>query len=151
MKKIKYVLVTIIIGILVFIAIEMYRDNSNDNINKNSVNESTNTLQNENSYDIENEKNEEEEISEEITDGEELLQKAEKTLNARGWAGASNNLIGLKDGILYYYNTETKEFEKLATGIADIYYETEDSETIVAEKTDNSEILEETPEYIQYK
>ena len=81
----------------------------------------------------------------------ELLEKAEKTLTARGWAGASNNLIGIKDGIIYYYNQGTGEFRKLATGIEDIYYKTEDSEEITAKQGEKTEKFGETPTFLIYE
>ena len=53
--------------------------------------------------------------------------------------GASNNVIGLKEGILYYYNEKTGEFRKIAKGIEDIYYKDEEIEEITAKKGKNSE------------
>ena len=123
MKK-KYLIGIIIIAIIVFVGIEVFRkvekDNTNNEISEPANNTTGNTINNSENT-IENGKTEEQKPSnevEEIQSGEELLEKAETTLIARGWAGASNNIVGLKDGNLYYYNKESKEaFEEFGNGI----------------------------------
>ena len=150
MKYLKYLLVIIIIGILVFVGIELFRNKENQNLNQNNTNIQNNSIENSNTTDnneITNNtngndiKNNETSDNAKIENGEELLEQADKTLTARGWAGASNNIIGLKDNILYFYNKESKEFEKIAIGIEDIYYNEENIEEIVAEKGTDAEIL----------
>lgn len=161
MKKIKYLIGIIVICILVFIGIEIFSQTENEELqnSNNSINENIDTsTDQQNTTTEENNTTQESNIeqintkeTEEITTGEELLEKAEKTLTARGWAGASNNVIGLKDGIIYYYNKATGEFHKIAEGIEDIYYKTELSEDIIAKK--NSEFKEENeaPEFVIYE
>ena len=149
MKYLEYLLVIIIIGILVFVGVELFRNKENQNLNNNTTNTQNNSIENSNNTnnnetDNTNEndiKNNETSDDAEIKNGEELLEKADKKLTARGWAGASNNIIGLKDNTLYFYNKESKEFKKIATGIEDIYYNTNNIEEIVAKKSDNAEIL----------
>lgn len=144
MKKWKYLMIIIVIGICVFIGIEVFRKENNKDISTHETAENIQTNQ-----DIENDiinnahltqkpvvtgedmesndlKNEEENTKTEILkNGEDLMQNAEKTVTARGWVGASNNIIGLKDGIIYYYNKGTEEFYTIAEGIDDIYYATD--------------------------
>ena len=154
MKKLKYLIVIIIVCVLVFVGIEFFRNKEeqtqNDNNISNDVN--NNTIETDAETEGETTKNEENtNQNNEITNGQELLEKAEKTLTARGWAGASNNLIGIKDGIIYYYNQGTGEFRKLATGIEDIYYKTEDSEEITAKQGEKTERFGETPTFLIYE
>lgn len=157
MKYLKYVLVIIVIGLLVFVGVELFRskdagnqDNTNtidnriENTNTTNNNETGNTTGNTSTDDNTANQNE-------IQNGEQLLEQADKTLTARGWAGASNNLIGIKDGIIYYYNQGTGEFRKLATGIEDIYYKTEDSEEITAKQGEKTEKFGETPTFLIYE
>ena len=154
MKKLKYLIVIIIVCVLVFVGIEFFRNKEeqtqNDNNISNDVN--NNTIETDAETEGETTKNEENtNQNNEITNGQELLEKAEKTLTARGWAGATNNLIGIKDGIIYYYNQGTGEFRKLATGIEDIYYKTEDSEEITAKQGEKTEKFGETPTFLIYE
>ena len=117
MKK-KYVIGIILIAIIAFAGIEIFRKNDHEEANNNTINvnsEDINTSSNfntttdnsstsnktESSSKVEEKTTEE--TTEKITNGEELMEKA-KTITASGWAGASNNVIGLKDNILYYYN-----------------------------------------------
>ena len=65
--------------------------------------------------------------------------------------GASNNMIGLKEGVLYLYNKETKEFKTIATGIEDIYYKTELAEDITVKKGSNAQILDENVTFLIYE
>lgn len=146
MKKLKYLIVIIIVCVLVFVGIEFFRNKETNTQNNNVSNE----IDTNNTTETDTEP-EEETTNNEITNGEELLEKAEKTLTARGWAGASNNMIGLKDGIIYYYNKGTGEFIKLATGIEDIYYKTEDSEEITAKQGEKTEKFGETPTFLIYE
>ena len=88
---------------------------------------------------------------EEITNSEELLEKADTILIARGWAGASNNKIILKNGTLYHYDNSSKKITKLATGIEKIYYETDQSEEITAQKGNNANIIDDKLTFIIYK
>ena len=170
MKNLKYLMVIIVICVLVFIGIEVFRKTENEENNKtNNMTENTtvetgadtedtentvdenksgqnsNTVQNQNSS-ISNST----EKVEELKNGEELMQKAEKTITARGWAGASNNMIGLKDGIIYYYNKSSKEFYKIAEGIEDIYYK-DDAEDITAKKNDDFKEISEKPVFLVYE
>lgn len=173
MKKLKYLIGIVIICIIVFIGIEVFRkteheEENNDNTNittsangENTTSE-TNTTQEPNTT-TENNDTEQNTTSEnsnigsteskpeEIANGSELIQKADKKLYARGWAGASSNIIALKDNILYYYNESTGEFKKLATGIEDIYYNTDNPEIIIAKQKDEVKKLEEAPDFLEYE
>lgn len=154
MKKLKYLIVIIIVCVLVFVGIEFFRNKENQTQNDNNISNDVNNNTTETDSETENKTTEPEENpskNTEIKNGEELLEKAEKTLVARGWAGASNNIIGLKDGIIYYYNKGTGEFRKLATGIEDIYYKTEDSEEITAKQGEKTEKFGETPTFLIYE
>ena len=154
MKKLKYLIVIIIVCVLVFVGIEFFRNKENQTQNDNNISNdvNNNTIETDAETEGETTKNEENtNQNNEITNGQELLEKAEKTLTARGWAGASNNLIGIKDGIIYYYNQGTGEFRKLATGIEDIYYKTEDSEEITAKQGEKTEKFGETPTFLIYE
>ena len=156
MKKLKYLFIILIIFVLVFIGVEIFRKKEHDKIEDINTNE-INTIENSNniqsteevkpSNTISNDKNQE---SKEIASGEELMQKAEKTLSARGWAGASNNIIGIKDKTAYFYNKETNEFKKIATGVEDIYYKTDFVEEITIKKGTNTNILQEI-EFVIYE
>ena len=158
MKKWKYLIIIIVISIFVFIGAEAFRNNNiNDEISKEDVTTSTNI---DNSSNAESnipqisetkENIEENEKKEMLKNGEELIQKAEKTVTARGWAGASNNIIGLKDGILYYYNKETEEFYQLAEGVDDIYFSKDDEEQIIAKKSSKFKEIKETPQFLKYE
>ena len=121
MKK-KYIVGILIIAIIAFAGIEIFRKNSHEEIKE----------------------------TEKITNGEELIQKA-KTITASGWAGASNNVVGLKDGTLYYYNKGTGEFEVLAEGVEDIYSKTEVSEEITAKKGKDFKEVKEKPIFVEYE
>lgn len=154
MKKLKYLIVIIIVCVLVFVGIEFFRNKETNTQNNNVSNEidTNNTTETDTEPEEETTNNEENSSqNNEITNGEELLEKADKTLIARGWAGASNNIIGIKDGIIYYYNQGTGEFRKLATGIEDIYYKTEDSEEITAKQGEKTEKFGETPTFLIYE
>ena len=155
MKKLKYLIVIIIVCVLVFVGIEFFRNKENQVQNGNNISndvDSNNIIETDTEAEEEITKNEEDlNQNNEITSGQELLEKAEKTLTARGWAGASNNIIGIKDGIIYYYNQGTGEFRKLATGIEDIYYKTEDSEEITAKQGEKTEKFGETPTFLIYE
>ena len=158
MKKWKYLIIIIVISIFVFIGAEAFRNNNiNDEISKEDVTTSTNI---DNSSNAEpnipqisetKENIEENEKKEMLKNGEELIQKAEKTVTARGWAGASNNIIGLKDGILYYYNKETEEFYQFAEGVDDIYFSKDDEEQIIAKKSSKFKEIKETPQFLKYE
>lgn len=155
MKKLKYLIVIIIVCVLVFVGIEFFRNKENQVQNGNNISndvDSNNIIETDTEAEEEITKNEEDlNQNNEITSGQELLEKAEKTLTARGWAGASNNIIGIKDGIIYYYNQGTGEFRKLATGIEDIYYKTDDSEDITAKQGEKTEKFGETPTFLIYE
>jgi len=127
MKKGKYIIGIIILCLIFFVGIEIFIKHDNNNTIEDKP--ADNIVQEQyNNVDVE-----------EIKDGTELLENAEKILRARGWMGASNNVIGLKEGILYYYNEKTGEFRKIAKGIEDIYYKDEEIEEITAKKGKNSE------------
>lgn len=155
MKKLKYLIVIIIVCVLVFVGIEFFRNKENQVQNGNNISndvDSNNIIETDTEAEEETTKNEEDlNQNNEITSGQELLEKAEKILTARGWAGASNNIIGIKDGIIYYYNQGTGEFRKLATGIEDIYYKTDDSEDITAKQGEKTEKFGETPTFLIYE
>ena len=173
MKKWKYLMIVIVIGVCVFIGIEVFRKENNEqnnNVSTYEIPENAQTNQDIEKDFIDNEhltqkpvvtgedmeannvKNEEKNTNTEILkNGEELIQKAEKTVTARGWAGASNNIIGLKDGIMYYYNKGTEEFYPLAEGIDDIYYATDVDEEITAKKNNNFKELREKPIFLIYE
>lgn len=154
MKKIKYLIVIIIIGIIIFAGIEIFRkedqeENATPTITndqeENATPTNTNNQEENTTSTITNNQ------KEEIKNGEELMQKAEKTLTARGWAGASNNVIGLKEETIYYYNKETEEFYKIAEGIEDIYYVTDQAEEITAKKNSKFKENREAPEFLIYE
>lgn len=159
MKYLKYVLVIIIIGILVFVGVELFRNKDADNSNNNMTNTTDNTIENTNTTNNNETGNTTGNTStddntanqNEIQNGEQLLEQADKTLTARGWAGASNNVIGLKDNILYFYNKESGEFKKIAIGIEDIYYNTDDPEEMIAKKGTNAEILDNEQTFLIYE
>lgn len=159
MKYLKYVLVIIIIGILVFVGVELFRNKDADNSNNNMTNTTDNRIENTNTTNNNEAGNTTGNTStddntgnqNEIQNGEQLLEQADKTLTARGWAGASNNVIGLKDNILYFYNKESGEFKKIATGIEDIYYNTDDPEEMIAKKGTNAEILDNEQTFLIYE
>ena len=165
MKKIKYLIAIIVICILVFIGIEVFRkieENEEENNTTNNISENTNVVTGANVENISTdntvitqERNTTTsngiEKAEELKNGEELMQKAEKTLTARGWAGASNNVIGLKDGMIYYYNKATEEFYPIAEGIEDIYFKEEYSEEITAKKNGEFKEIKETPQFLVYE
>ncbi len=170
MKKWKYLMIIIVIGICVFIGIEVFRKENNKDISTHETAENIQTNQDIEKNIIDNAhltqkpvvtgedmesndlKNEEENTKTEILkNGEDLMQNAEKTVTARGWAGASNNVIGLKDGVIYYYNKGTEEFYPLAEGIVDIYYATDEAEEITAKKNSNFKSLKEAPEFLIYE
>lgn len=175
MKKWKYLMAIIVIGICVFIGIEVFRKENNNQQNNNDIStqeiaKNTQTNQDFEKDIIDNahltqkpvvtgedmesndEKKEEENTkTETLKNGEDLMQNAEKTVTARGWAGASNNIIGLKDGVIYYYNKGTEEFYQLAQGVDDIYYTTDESEEITAKKNNNFKELKEKPMFLIYE
>ena len=172
MKKLKYIIAIIVICLLVFIGVELLSQNNTNNQNtmdetntsneniENENTESENTTNETNSDNTDSaEQNSPEEtpvigepaVKDEITTGEELLEQAEKTLTARGWAGSSNNIIGLKDETIYFYNRGTGEFYKIATGITDIEYSEDDPEIIIATKNSNSQELGEKPMFLEYE
>lgn len=174
MKKWKYLIIIIVVCVCVFIGIEVFRKESNvSNNNETSTHEISENAQT--NQDIEKDiidnahltqkpvvtgentetkdvkKEEENTNAETLKSGEELMEKAEKTVTARGWAGASNNVIGLKDGVIYYYNKATEEFYPIAEGINDIYYATDEAEEITAKKNNNFKELKEAPEFLKYE
>ena len=164
MKK-KYVIGIILIAIIAFAGIEIFRKNDHEETNNNTINvnsEDINTSSNfntttdnsstsnktESSSKVEEKTTEE--TTEKITNGKELMEKA-KTITASGWAGASNNVIGLKDNILYYYNKGTGEFEIIAEGVEDIYSKTEYPEEITAKKGKDFKEIKEKPIFVEYE
>ena len=166
MKKLKYIIAIIVICLLVFIGVELLSQNNTNNQNTldgTNTNTSNENIENENTTNETNtdnaEQNNPEEtpvigepaVKDEITTGEELLEQAEKTLTARGWAGSSNNKIGLKDETKYFYKSGTAELYKFATGITDIEYSEDDPEIIIATKNSNSQELGEKPMFLEYE
>lgn len=160
MKK-KYVIGIILIAIIAFAGIEIFRKNDHEETNNNTINvnsEDINTSSNFNtttdnsstSNKTESSSKVEEKTTEKITNGEELMEKA-KTITASGWAGASNNVIGLKDNILYYYNKGTGEFDVIAEGVEDIYSKTEHAEEITAKKGKDFKEIKEKPVFVEYE
>ena len=134
----KYLIAILIIAIVAFAGVEIFRKTETEEPKNNTSNTvNTENTSNENNTNTPNNISEPEDNTtnttnttntlnsdpkveptptEKITNGEDLIAKA-KTLTARGWAGASNNVIGLKDGILYYYNKSSGEFYEIAEGI----------------------------------
>lgn len=162
MKK-KYFIGILIIAILVFAGVEIFRRNASEEVNNNETNikkekteingtetKDTENINQENSKTNETPNSSEKNNQEKITNGEEMIKEA-KTITASGWAGASNNVIGLKDGILYYYNKATGEFKALAEGIEDIYCKTEYAEEITAKKGNNFKEINEKPIFVEYE
>ena len=152
----KYLIGILIVAIVFFVGIELFRKEKledSNNIDTTSTIQEDKKQENDESKDentVDTENNSTSKM-EEIKTGKDLLEKAEKTLSARGWAGASNNVIGLKDKVLYYYNVSTGEVKKIATGIEDIYYEKEISEDITVKKGENAQILSEDLTFLIYK
>ena len=165
MKKLKYLIAIIVICVLVFIGIEAFRkvEHEEDNITINEITEgedistganimntstdNANVTQQQSSTTSNSTKE-----MEEVKNGEELMQTAEKILTARGWAGASSNAIGLKDGIIYYYNKATGEFYPIAEGIEDIYYATDYAEEITAKKnSEDFKVIKDAPQFLVYE
>ena len=169
----KYLIAILIIAIVAFAGVEIFRkteteepknntsntanteNTSNENNTTNNISEpednTTNTTTTTNTTNTTNSEPKVEPIpTEKITNGEELIAKA-KTITARGWAGASNNVIGLKDGILYYYNKSSGEFYEIAEGIEDIYFKTEYAEDITAKKGTDFKEVKEKPLFVEYE
>lgn len=173
----KYLIAILIIAIVAFAGVEIFRkteteepknntNNTSNTINTNTANtentsneNNTNTTNNisepeDNTTNTTNKTNSEPKVeptpTEKITNGEDLIAKA-KTITARGWAGASNNVIGLKDGILYYYNKSSGEFYEIAEGIEDIYFKTEYAEDITAKKGTDFKEIKEKPLFVEYE
>ena len=165
MRKLKYLIAIIVICIVVFIGIEVFRkiENEDENNTINNISEDTSVVTGANVENISaddtnatQEKNmttpNSTEKAEKLKNGEELMQKAEKTLTARGWAGASSNVIGLKDEIIYYYNKGTGEFFQIAEGIEDIYYATDYAEEITAKKnSEDFKEIKDAPQFLIYE
>ena len=168
----KYLIAILIIAIVAFAGVEIFRkteteepknntsntvntENTSNEINTNTPNNisepednTTNTTNTTNT--LNSDPKVEPTPTEKITNGEDLIAKA-KTLTARGWAGASNNVIGLKDGILYYYNKSSGEFYEIAEGIEDIYFKTEYAEDITAKKGTDFKEVKERPLFVEYE
>ena len=165
MKKLKYLIAIIVICVLVFIGIEAFRkvehEEDNNTINEITEGEDISTGANIMNTSTDNANVTQQQSSttsnstkemEEVKNGEELMQTAEKILTARGWAGASSNAIGLKDGIIYYYNKATGEFYPIAEGIEDIYYATDYAEEITAKKnSEDFKEIKDTPQFLIYE
>lgn len=174
MKKWKYLIVIIVLCVFVFIGLELFKkennEQKNDDISTHETAENAQTNQDIEKDFIDNAhltqkpvvtgedteskdvKNEEENTkTETLKNGQELMQSADKTITARGWAGASNNVIGLKDGIIYYYNKGTEEFYEIAEGVDDIYYATDEAEEITAKKNNKFKELKEAPMFLIYE
>ena len=165
----KYLIAILIIAIVAFAGVEIFRKTETEEPKNNTSNTAnTENTSNENNTNTTNNISEPEDNTtnttnttnsapkveptptEKITNGEDLIAKA-KTLTARGWAGASNNVIGLKDGILYYYNKSSGEFYEIAEGIEDIYFKTEYAEDITAKKGTDFKEVKEKPLFVEYE
>lgn len=168
----KYLIAILIIAIVAFAGVEIFRKTETEEPKNNTSNTvNTENTSNENNTNTPNNISEPEDNTtnttnttntlnsdpkveltptEKITNGEDLIAKA-KTLTARGWAGASNNVIGLKDGILYYYNKSSGEFYEIAEGIEDIYFKTEYAEDITAKKGTDFKEVKERPLFVEYE
>lgn len=168
----KYLIAILIIAIVAFAGVEIFRKteteepknntsntaNTENTSNENNTNTTNNISEPENNTtnttNTTNTPNSDPKVeptpTEKITNGEDLIAKA-KTLTARGWAGASNNVIGLKDGILYYYNKSSGEFYEIAEGIEDIYFKTEYAEDITAKKGTDFKEVKERPLFVEYE
>ena len=153
----KYLIGILIVAIIAFLGVGIFKNQKVEETNTNNVTnveDTTNATNTENKTDTENTENKVDVENKEITEiktGEELLEKAEKTLTARGWAGASNNVIGIKDKVAYYYNKGTGEFKKIATGIEDIYYNEDNPEEIILKKGENAEIISNELVFLIYR
>ena len=145
MKKVKYLIIITVIFIIVMIGIEFLKKDENIDLQPNQITNTNNTNNTTNTV-IKEDNKEQEEIT-----SKELLEKADKTLEATGWAGASNNVIILKDNTIYYYNKATEECRKVATEIEDIYYNEDNPEEIIAKQKKNSQIFGEDIEYLKYE
>ena len=101
MKKLKYLIAIIVICVLVFIGIEAFRkvehEEDNNTINEITEGEDISTGANIMNTSTDNANVTQQQSSttsnstkemEEVKNGEELMQTAEKILTARGWAGA---------------------------------------------------------------
>ena len=168
----KYLIAILIIAIVAFAGVEIFRKTETEEPKNNTSNTvNTENTSNENNTNTPNNISEPEDNTtnttnttntlnsdpkveptptEKITNGEDLIAKA-KTLTARGWAGASNNVIGLKDGILYYYNKSSGECYEIAEGIEDIYFKTEYAEDITAKKGTDFKEVKERPLFVEYE
>ena len=74
---------------------------------------------------------------------------ADKALQARGTAGASNYIFYIKDSSLYLKKDDTGVDRKYANGVDDIYYEDERIETITV-KLNASSTLSNENSYLEY-
>lgn len=160
----KYLIAILIIAIVAFAGVEFFRkteteepkNNTSNTANTENTSNENNTTNNisEPEDNTTNTTNSDPKVeptpTEKITNGEDLIAKA-KTITARGWAGASNNVIGLKDGILYYYNKSSGEFYEVAEGIEDIYFKTEYAEDITAKKGTDFKEVKEKPLFVEYE
>ena len=160
----KYLIAILIIAIVAFAGVEIFRkteteepkNNTSNTANTENTSNENNTTNNisEPEDNTTNTTNSDPKVeptpTEKITNGEDLIAKA-KTITARGWAGASNNVIGLKDGILYYYNKSSGEFYEIAEGIEDIYFKTEYAEDITAKKGTDFKEVKEKPLFVEYE
>ena len=160
----KYLIAILIIAIVAFAGVEIFRkteteepkNNTSNTANTENTSNENNTTNNisEPEDNTTNTTNSDPKVeptpTEKITNGEDLIAKA-KTITARGWAGASNNVIGLKDGILYYYNKSSGEFYEVAEGIEDIYFKTEYAEDITAKKGTDFKEVKEKPLFVEYE
>ena len=160
----KYLIAILIIAIVAFAGVEFFRkteteepkNNTSNTANTENTSNENNTTNNisEPEDNTTNTTNSDPKVeptpTEKITNGEDLIAKA-KTITARGWAGASNNVIGLKDEILYYYNKSSGEFYEIAEGIEDIYFKTEYAEDITAKKGTDFKEVKEKPLFVEYE
>ena len=60
-------------------------------------------------------------------------------------------IFSIQLSILYFYNKESGEFKKIAIGIEDIYYNTDDPEEMIAKKGTNAEILDNEQTFLIYE
>ena len=171
MKNLKYLVCIVIICILVLIGFEFFKkDDSNKNTSNTKVentlsNQTKNEVQTNTSSDKDNSTSTQNTNTTNTTSNsssdsdnktqeasrEEILNEPDKELEATGWAGASNNVIILKNNILYHYDKSSKELTKIASGVNDLYYENDLSEMMTVEKNSNFEEYETDYDYIQYK
>lgn len=131
MKKVIVILfIVVCCGLLYFVY-------TNSNSHKNNISNNNNKID-----------GKEEKYSFENQNGDDVEIKADKVVEATGFAGASNYKFYLNsEGILYFENISVSNSkEKIASGVDDVYL---DGEQVTAKLSKNGKILKEN-NYIIY-